>query len=162
MPDEDRISMTREGMLKQIAMLMGGRAAEEVALNTVTGGAANDIERATRMARYMVCELGMSEDLGPLAWGEKQDEPFLGRSMARVQTYSEQTARRIDAEVKMIVQRGYDAAKTILTMNIHVLHRVAQTLVERETLEREEFASLVDEAVPVGVKGLDQMSWMGV
>jgi cell division protease FtsH len=154
--------MTREGMLKQIAMLMGGRAAEEVALSTVTGGAANDIERATRMARYMVCELGMSEDLGPLAWGEKQDEPFLGRSMARVQTYSEQTARRIDAEVKMIVQRGYESAKTILTLNIHVLHRVAQALVERETLERDEFAKLVDQAGPVSIQGHDNMAFMGI
>jgi cell division protease FtsH len=162
MPDEDRISLTREAMLKQIAMLMGGRAAEEVALNTITGGAANDIERATRMARVMVCELGMSEELGPLTWGEKQDEPFLGRSMARVQTYSEQTARRIDVEVRDIVMRSYEIAKTILTMNVHVLHRVAQTLVERETLERDEFALLVHESGPVSPKGIEGMQWMGV
>jgi len=161
MPDEDRISLTREAMLKQIAMLMGGRAAEEVALNTVTGGAANDIERATRMARYMVCELGMSEELGPLAWGEKSDEPFLGRSMSRVQTYSEQTARRIDVEVKEIVSKAYSVAKSMLTLNLHVLHRVAQTLVDKETLERDEFAKLVQDAGPVAIDGIEHMTWLG-
>src|SRR5690606_34674180 len=123
LPDEDRISQTRDGMRKQITGLLGGRAAEAIALNAITGGAANDIERATKMARHMVCELGMSEELGPVAWGENQDEPFLGRQVQRTQTYSEQTARQIDDEVKGIVTRAYDIARNILTLNAHVLHR---------------------------------------
>lgn len=161
MPDEDRISMTKDGMLKQIVMLMGGRAAEEVALNSMTGGASNDIERATRMARYMVCELGMSDELGPVAWGERQEEPFLGRA-SRVQTYSEQTALRIDHEVREIVTRGYNAAKHILARNMHVLHDVAAALVERETLDREEFVRLVAAAEPVVMGPEDGFHWMGV
>jgi len=162
MPDEDRISMTKDGMLKQIVMLMGGRAAEEVALNSMTGGASNDIERATRMARYMVCELGMSEELGPVAWGERQDEPFLGRSVSRVQTYSEQTALRIDHEVREIVTRGYGAAKHILVRNLHVLHQVAAALVERETLDREEFMRLVEEAGPAVLGPEDGLQWLNI
>jgi cell division protease FtsH len=164
MPDEDRISLTREAMYKQIAMLMGGRAAEEVALNSMTGGAANDIERATRMARYMVCELGMSDELGPLTWGDKSEEAsFLsGRMGTRIQTYSEQTARRIDVEVKDIVQKAYLVARQILTMNLHVLHRVAQTLVDKETLDREEFSQLVKEAVPLPIEQIEGIGWMGV
>jgi len=159
LPDEDRLSMTKEIILKRIAMLMGGRAAEEIAFQTVTGGAANDIEKATQMARHMVCELGMSTDLGPVAWGESQGEVFLGRQMSRTQTYSEHTARRIDEEVRSIVTRGYDAARSILSQNIHVLHAVAQRLIERETLGRAEFTEIVDESNPVIPDGLQ---WMGV
>jgi cell division protease FtsH len=161
MPDEDRLSQTKEGLLKTIAMMMGGRAAEEVALDTVTGGAANDIERATRLARHMVCELGMSDDLGPLAWGEKQEEAFLGRAQ-RVGNYSEQTAQRIDGEVRSIVTKSYEVARQILTLNVHVLHKVAQTLVERETLDREEFNQLVQEAGPVPINGIEGVRWLGV
>lgn len=158
MPDEDKLSLTREAMLQQIAMLMGGRVAEEVALNSMTGGASNDIERATRMARQMVCDLGMSDALGPLAWGERNDDPFLGGRSARLQTYSEQTAQRIDAEVKAIVSGCYRVAKEILTTNIHVLHRVAQNLVERETLDREEFQKIMAEANPVP-HGILDLQW---
>ena len=159
LPNEERLSMTREIILKRIAMLMGGRAAEEVAFQTVTGGAANDIERATQMARHMVCELGMSTELGPVAWGESQGEVFLGRQMARTQTYSEQTAQRIDDEVRGIVTNAYDAARSILTQNIHLLHAVAQRLIERETLGRQEFTEIVDESNPVIPDGLQ---WMGI
>src|SRR5690606_8297505 len=149
LPDEDRLSMTRDMILKRIAVAMGGRAAEEVAMNSVTGGAANDIEQATRLARHMVCDLGMSEDLGPVAWGDKNDEPFLGRQMSRVQTYSEQTARHIDAEIRTILTKSYETAKAILTTNIHVLHHVAQGLIVRESLDAEEVARLVVESGPI-------------
>jgi len=159
LPNEERLSQTREHLLKQIAMLMGGRVAEELAFESMTGGAANDIERATRMARKMVCELGMSEELGPVTWSEPQEEVFLGRQMARSPNYSEQTARRIDDEVKKIIVRAYESAKSILKTNMHVLHKVAQCLIERETLERDEFAALVDSESPVLPKGL---SWLGV
>jgi len=158
LPDEDRLSMTREAMLKQIATYMGGRVAEEVAFNTVTGGAADDLDRATKIARYMVCELGMSDALGPVVWGEPQTEPFLGRQMARAQTYSEETARRIDTEIKGILKNAYDSAKSILLTNIHVLHKVAQTLMDNETLDRSEFTRLVEQSGPVKPEGLAWMS----
>jgi cell division protease FtsH len=158
LPNEDRLSQTRADILQSIAMLMGGRAAEEVALGSVTGGAKNDIERATKMARHMVCDLGMSEELGPVSWGDGNDELFLGRQMAKVQAYSEFTAQRIDSEVKGIVTRAYDLANQILTENIHVLHRVAQTLIERETIDRDEFVGLVEEAGPIHPTGI---AWAG-
>ncbi len=159
LPNEDRLSETREGLLKRISMMMGGRAAEEIALNTITGGASNDIERATMIARQMVCQLGMSQALGPVTWGESGGEVFLGRQFNRSQGYSDETARRIDEEVKTILSSAYDAAKLILTANIHVLHRVAQNLIERESLDHTEFSELVDEAGPIMPEGL---SWMGV
>jgi len=158
LPDEDRLSMTKDAMLKQIAMLMGGRVAEEVALKSITGGAANDIDKATKMARYMVCELGMSDDLGPVSWGEPNGEPFLGRQMAQPRTYSEETARRIDTEVRLIVSNAYKGAKQILLANVHILHKVAQDLMDRETLNRDEFSLLVEQAGPVVPEG---MAWMG-
>ena len=159
LPSEDRLSRTREDMLKQISMMMGGRAAEEVALSAVTGGASNDLLKATRMARHMVTELGMSETMGPVNWGDSDGEPFLGRSMARSSSYSDDTARRIDQEVKDILERAYGSARTILTHNIHVLHRVAQSLIERESLDHDEFVSIVDDAGPVAPQG---MQWMGI
>ncbi len=159
LPKEDRLSMTRNDMLKQLSMMMGGRAAEEVALSEVTGGASNDLLRATRMARHMVCNLGMSEGLGPVNWGDDEGEPFLGRSYGRPAGYSEDTARRIDDEVKTLLDRAYESARVILTHNLHVLHRVAQTLIERESLDQAEFSAIVSDAGPVAPRGL---SWMGV
>ncbi|MCB9681563.1 MAG: ATP-dependent metallopeptidase FtsH/Yme1/Tma family protein [Alphaproteobacteria bacterium] len=149
LPSEDRLSMTRDDMFKQLSMMMGGRAAEEVALNAVTGGASNDLLKATRIARHMVCNLGMSDLLGPVNWGDDDGEPFLGRTFSRGNNFSEETAKRIDQEVKDILERAYAAARTILTHNIHVLHKVAQNLIERESLDHEEFANLVAEAGPV-------------
>jgi len=158
LPDEDRLSQTRQDIYKSITMAMGGRAAEEVALRVVTGGAKNDIQKATQMARHMVCELGMSEEMGPVQWGTDGDEVFLGRQMSSpAKSYSEDTARRIDLEVKQIVTKAYDSARGILTQNIHVLHTVAQTLMERESLNKEEFAAIVEEAGPIAPEGL---SWM--
>ncbi len=159
LPSEDRLSMTREDMYKRLSMIMGGRAAEEVALNAVTGGASNDLLKATRMARHMVCELGMSDALGPVNWGDTDDEPFLGRSFSKGHNYSETTAQRIDDEVKSILERAYESARELLTHNIHVLHQVAQSLIERETLDHEEFAQLVADSGPSLPAGL---GWMGV
>ncbi len=159
LPNEDRMSMTKNTAFKRIAMMLGGRAAEEIGMNSVTGGAANDIQQATRLARHMVCDLGMSEEMGPVNWGDNQQSMFLGQSMSRPQTYSEQTARSIDAEVKTILSRGYDAAKRILNTNVHVLHSVATTLIEQESLDGEEFAALVEEAGPVAPS---DMGWMGI
>ena len=100
----------------------------------------------------------MSDDLGPVVWGEPQAEPFLGRQMTRAQTYSEETARRIDGEVKGILKHAYDSAKQILLTNIHILHKVAQSLMDNETLDRAEFARLVEQGGPVKPEGL---AWMG-
>ena len=128
-------------------------------MKSVTGGAYSDIKRATQLARRMVCDLGMSDDLGPVSWGEQQQDPFLGRQATRSQTYSEETAQKIDGEVRSILNRAYKAAKDILNTNAHVLHAVAGALLERESLDAAEFALLVEEAGPVAPSG---MAWMGV
>ncbi|MGC6494236.1 MAG: ATP-dependent zinc metalloprotease FtsH [Myxococcota bacterium] len=159
LPSEDRLSMTREGMYKRMSMMMGGRAAEEVALQSVTGGASNDIAQATRMARQMICELGMSDALGPVSWGGRDNEPFLGRSWGQTASHSDQTSKHIDDEVKQLLERSYDAARRILTHNIHVLHKIAQSLIEHESLDQAEFAALVDASDAELPEGL---AWMGV
>ncbi|MFT5456710.1 MAG: cell division protease FtsH [Myxococcota bacterium] len=159
LPTGDRLSMDRPGLLKKITMMMGGRAGEIVATEQVTGGAQQDIEQATRLARHMVCDLGMSDELGPVAWGEAQGEVFLGRQISRQQNYSEQTAQRIDGEVRGLLQRAYDAAVLILTDNVHVLHHVAEALLDRESLDAEEFARIVEEAGPIAPRGF---AWMGL
>jgi cell division protease FtsH len=159
LPQADRLSLDRSGMLKKIVMMMGGRAGERVAMEAVTGGAKQDIEQATRLARHMVCDLGMSDELGPVAWGEAQGEPFLGRQITRQQNYSELTAQRIDTEVCGMVQRANDAAVRILTDNVHVLHRVAEALLDRESLDAEEFVQLVEDAGPIAPRGF---AWMGL
>ncbi len=159
LPESDRLSMDRFGLLKKIVMMMGGRAGEEVAMEEVTGGAQQDIQQATRLARHMVCDLGMSDELGPIAWGESQGEVFLGRQITRQKNYSELTAQRIDKEVLGMVQRAYDAAVNILTDNVHVLHQVAEALLDRESLDADEFAQLVEEAGPVPPRGF---AWMGL
>ena len=149
MPEEDQLSQTREQLINNIAMAMGGRAAEEIVFNAITGGARADIQQATQIARHMVCDLGMSEDLGPVAWETGNEEVFLGRQMSRVKGYSEHTAKRIDEEVRKILTRAYNAAKGILSTNVHILHKVAETLMERESLDHDEFAQLVENAGPV-------------
>ena len=141
--------MTRDDMYQRLSMMMGGRAAEEVALATMTGGASNDLMNATRMARHMVCNLGMSDALGPVNWDDSDGEPFLGRQFGRTTNYSEDTARRIDEEVRRILDGAYALARRILTENRHVLDAVADRLLERESLDHAEFAMLVASAGPV-------------
>ncbi|HEX4964968.1 MAG TPA: ATP-dependent zinc metalloprotease FtsH [Thermoanaerobaculia bacterium] len=137
LPTEDKYTYKKQYVEAQIAILMGGRVAEELTQDDVTTGAGNDIERATEMARRMVCEWGMSE-LGPLAFGTKDEPVFLGRDFAQRADYSEDTAIRIDHEVTRIVQAGYESARAILTQYRTVLDRVAHDLLERETLDGEE------------------------
>ncbi len=160
LPNEDQLSMTRDQILQRITMMMGGRAAEEVAMNTLTGGAAQDLKQATKLARHMICDLGMSEELGPVSWNDEEGESFLGRPFGGPKTYSEATAVKIDAEVKRVLQRGYDAARSILEANIHILHAVAQRLIETESLDGDEFADLVDTSSPVPPDRLG-LDWMG-
>ena len=135
LPQEDRLNINQEFALNQIAILMGGRVAEEITFGQKTTGAGNDIEQATNMARAMVCEWGMSERMGPLAFGKKEGEVFLGRDMASTQTYSEQTAREIDAEVRRIVTEQYERAKKILLERREALDKIAEALLEHETLD---------------------------
>jgi cell division protease FtsH len=135
LPTEDKYSYSKRYLDSMLAVLMGGRIAEEIFLNEITTGAGNDIERATNMARRMVCEWGMSEALGPATFGKKEEAIFLGREFAQHQDYSEATAIEIDREVRRILDRAYNQAKEIITQNKNALDRIARKLLERETLE---------------------------
>jgi cell division protease FtsH len=142
LPEADRYSHTREYLEGQIAILMGGRLAEEVFLNHMTTGASNDIERATELARRMVCEFGMSE-LGPLTFGKKDEQIFLGREIQQHQDYSEDTAIKIDQEVKRIVMDQYNRARNIISENRDAMIRLAEALLERESLDAIEIRRLI-------------------
>jgi cell division protease FtsH len=124
---------------------MGGRMAEELVLNQRTTGAGNDIERATELARKMVCDWGMSETMGPLTFGKKEEQIFLGREIAQHRDYSEETAKKIDAEVRKMVLDAYERSKKILTENEDILHGLAQALLEKETLEGREVDTIIQE-----------------
>jgi cell division protease FtsH len=143
LPNEDRVSMDKVKAENMIAFLMGGRVAEEVIFNQKTTGAGNDIERATDVARKMVCEWGMSDILGPLTFGKKEEQIFLGREISQHRDYSEQTAQTIDREVRDIVERNYHRAKEILQENVAALHRIAEALLEYETIDGIEVDMLI-------------------
>ena len=135
LPIDEKHTYPKEYLLNNITVMMGGRAAEELILNHQTTGAGNDIERSTEIARKMVCEWGMSDKIGPLACGQKEEQIFLGREFARHRDYSEETARLIDDEVREIVTQSYERAKNILNGNMATLHRLANTLLEKEVLD---------------------------
>ncbi|NUN46708.1 ATP-dependent zinc metalloprotease FtsH [bacterium] len=138
LPSDDRHSYSRTYIEARLAMMMGGRAAEKIIYNHYTTGASNDIERATEMARRMICEWGMSDSLGPVAFGKKDEEVFLGREIATSKNYSENTAVQIDAEIKRIVSEAENKALSLIEQNIQTLHNIATALVERETIDSEE------------------------
>jgi cell division protease FtsH len=143
LPVDDKHTYTRDYLESQLAIMMGGRAAEELFLNKVTTGAGNDIEQATELARRMVCDYGMS-DLGPLAYGKNQQEIFLGRDLATQRDFSEDTAIKIDQEVKKFVMTAYQKAKDVLTSNRDALSRIALNLLEREVLDVTEVKLLIE------------------
>jgi len=143
LPIDDKHNYTKDFLEAQLSVLMGGRAAEEIFLSKITTGAGNDIERATDIARQMVCDWGMSE-LGPLAFGKKEEAIFLGREIAQHRDYSEDTAIRIDQEVKKIVTTAYTKARNILESNRDTLERIAQALLDREVLDATEMKLLLD------------------
>ena len=143
LPTEDRTSLTRDKAENSIAFLMGGRVAEEIVFKQKTTGAGNDIERASDLARRMVCEWGMSDVLGPITFGKKEEAIFLGREIAQHRDYSEQTAQTIDREVRDIVERNYRRAREILTTQLHLLHDLAAALLEYETLDGVEVERIV-------------------
>jgi cell division protease FtsH len=144
LPTEDRYSLDRDHLMTNIKILMGGRAAEEIVMESVTTGAGNDLERATEMARKMVCEWGMSDELGPMTFGHKDEQVFLGKELGRDRDYSESTAVAIDGEVKTIITGCYAAAKGLLLDNLDALHRLANGLLEKEVLDGDEIDSLVE------------------
>ncbi|MBI5894353.1 MAG: ATP-dependent metallopeptidase FtsH/Yme1/Tma family protein [Deltaproteobacteria bacterium] len=143
LPIDERHTYPKTYLLNNISVLMGGRAAEELVLKHTTTGAGNDIERATELARKMVCEWGMSEKMGPLTFGKKEEQIFLGREIAQHRDYSEHTAMEIDAEVKKIVMDNYIRAKTIIAENIETLHRLAKALLEKEVLDSNEIDRII-------------------
>jgi cell division protease FtsH len=148
LPTEDKYSYSKRYLDAMLAVLMGGRIAEEVFVGEITTGAGNDIERATGMARRMVCEWGMS-DLGPATYGKKEEAIFLGREFAQHQDYSESTAVQIDQEVRRILEKAYNTAKEIITANKGSLDRIARKLLERETLEGWEVNDILREETGV-------------
>jgi cell division protease FtsH len=145
LPERDQLSITREKMHSDIAVAMGGRIAEEIIFghDKVTSGASSDIEMVTRMAKNMVTKWGMSKELGTIAFGENEEEIFLGRSVTQTQNMSEETAKKVDSEIKKIVDTGYERAKTVLTEKIDDLHKIAKALLMYETLSGDEIRDLI-------------------
>jgi len=143
LPIDEKHTYPKDYLLNNITIMMGGRAAEELVLNHQTTGAGNDIERATEIARKMVCEWGMSEKLGPLTFGKKEEQIFLGREFAQHRDYSEETARLIDNEIRAIVTHSYEKAKDILQRNMAALHQLANSLLEKEVLDSRQIDSII-------------------
>ena len=145
LPERDQLSVTREKMYSDIAVAMGGRIAEELIFghDKVTSGASSDIDMVTKMAKNMVTKYGMSEELGTIAYGENEEEVFLGRSVTKQQNMSEETAKKVDSEVKKIVDKGYERAKKVLTEKIDDLHKLAKALLIYETLSGDEIRDLI-------------------
>ena len=142
LPEEDQHTVTKDYLETRMAMMMGGRCAEEIFLKKMTTGAGNDIERATELARRMVCEYGMSK-LGPMTFGKKEQEVFLGRDIGQTRDFSDDTAQQIDAEVRSFVDSGYKSAYTLLDQNHDIMHRMAAALLERETLDAAEIKLII-------------------
>ena len=153
LPIDDRYTYSKEYLMKALSVLLGGRAAEEIALNHMTTGAGNDLERATDLARKMVTEWGMSDKLGPLTFGKKDEQIFLGREIAKHKDYSEKTAIDIDEEVKRIVTEAYTAAKNLLSVNRDILEALMKSLLERETLDVSDIDDLIKGVPHTSLKG---------
>ena len=154
LPVDDRHSYSKEFLYNNLAILMGGRVAEELVFKQITTGAGNDIERATDLARKMVCEWGMSDELGPLTFGKKDEEIFLGREIATRRDYSEDIALKIDTEVKRLVTENYERAKRMLRENIAVLKALAEALLEKEVLEAAEIDQIIQGALSQEPQGM--------
>ena len=142
LPTDEKHNYSRDYLQDQIAILLGGRIAEEITMNSLTTGAGNDLERSTEMARKMVCEWGMSDQMGPLTFGKKEEQIFLGREIAQHHDYSEDTAVKIDQEVKRFVTHNYERAHKILNEHKDVLLKMADALLAREVLDAEQVRRL--------------------
>jgi len=143
LPIDEKHTYPKDYLINNITIMMGGRAAEELVLNRQTTGAGNDIEHSTEIARKMVCDWGMSDKLGPLTFGKKEEQIFLGREFAQHRDYSEDTARLIDGEIRAIVTQSYEKAKDILQKNMEALHRLATTLLEKEVLDTQQIDTII-------------------
>ncbi len=144
LPREDRYLTTKKSLMANLAMTLGGRAAEEIVFNEVTTGAANDLEKVTSTSKQMVMRYGMSEKLGPRTLGRNHDMPFLGREMAAEPDYSEEVAREIDDEIRRIIEEAHDMAHKMLREHMEDLHRISQILIERETIDKDQFLRLLN------------------
>lgn len=143
LPKEDRYYATRSEMLDELKVLLGGRVAEALVLKEISSGASNDLQRATSLARQMICEYGMSGELGPMTFGHRQDQVFLGRDIGRDKDYSEEVAAKIDKEIRKFIDEAYQKTESVLNENMDKLHLIANALIERETLEGEEIDQLM-------------------
>ncbi|MCP5455951.1 MAG: ATP-dependent zinc metalloprotease FtsH [Thermotogae bacterium] len=147
LPLEDKYLMSKSEITDRIVGVLGGRAAEEIVFDEITSGAGNDLKKATEYARMMVYQLGMSEEVGPIAWGEEEGEVFLGRELSKQKNYSEETARELDREIKKIITNGYNKAKEMLTENRERLDLIAKYLLKVENLSGEEFSKIMEKSV---------------
>nr|WP_113802921.1 ATP-dependent zinc metalloprotease FtsH [Garciella nitratireducens] len=147
LPEHEKNYMAKSELEEEIIGLLGGRVAEKLVLNDISTGASNDLERATSIARKMITEYGMSENLGPMTFGNKQEEVFLGRDFARSRNYSEEVAAAIDKEMRRVIDDAYQAAQDLLQKNIDKLHKVAERLLEKEKIDRNEFLEIFYEKI---------------
>ena len=164
LPKEDHHSFSKVYIEAQLSMLMAGRAAEKIIFNHLSTGAANDLERATQLAKKMVCDWGMSDTLGPVTYANRHDEVFLGRELSQPRDHSESTAQVIDSEVRKILLNAYSQAEDILTSNLELLHKTSKILLERETLEGEELDMIIngEELPPINIKKLNALKSMRI
>ncbi|MEE9418953.1 MAG: cell division protein FtsH, partial [Desulfatiglandaceae bacterium] len=146
LPINEKHTYPKDYLKNNISILMGGRAAEEIVLHTQTTGAGNDIEKASDLARKMVCDYGMSDGLGPLNFGKKEEQIFLGREIAQHRDYSELTAQKIDEEVRNIVTGAYKKTSRLISDNLDTLHKMANALLEKETLDANDIAEIMGES----------------
>jgi len=156
LPEEDRFNHDREYLRDQIAIMMGGRLGEELVLGQMTTGASNDFERATQLARNMVTQWGMSDELGPMVYGEREHEPFLGREIMRQTNISEETARKIDSVVRKLIEDNYDRAKKILEKHMDQLHLLAKALIKYETLDTTDIDRVMEGKEPLLIKEYEE------
>src|SRR5207247_5191250 len=143
LPREDRYLTTKANLMANLAMTLGGRAAEELVFNEVTTGAANDLEKVTSIAKQMIMRYGMSEKLGPRVLGRNHDMPFLGREMGAEPDYSDEIAREIDDEIRNVIESGHVRARQVLEEHLDELHRISAILIERETIDKDQFERLL-------------------
>ena len=148
LPTEDKYLVSRGELIDQLAMMLGGRVAEEITIGDFTTGAADDIQRATATAKDMVCQYGMSPTLGPMTFGNRQDQPFLGKEFGHAPDYSEEVAGEIDREVRALINEAHDEALEVLVANRAVLEELADALIEKETVEKDELAAILDKVTP--------------
>jgi len=156
LPEEDRFNHDKEYLRDQIAIMMGGRLGEELVLGQMTTGASNDFERATQLARNMVTQWGMSDEMGPMVYGEREHEPFLGREITRQTNISEETARKIDSVVRKLIEENYDRAKQILVEHMDQLHLLAKALIKYETLETTDIDRVMAGKEPLLIKDYEK------